>query len=493
MKTLDNFADSWGNMTIDLGFELAPQGFALADRDRNGAITTVLTTVDVAPVTTPQTTTTPATFARWQLDHPGTAESDTDDDSASNLLEYAMGSDVSSGASQPIFKLTSDTATGRVDMVITRPTGGRADIRYILSAKADARNTAWARLSLAPEITQNNDGTENVRYANIASATVFAGSNLGLVRLETQLDANLDGTPEATSYSTTQVWIRRSISERMTFSMPLLKADLFRGRITSTLGNRLRSGSQVWTTLLTADRLFYIEVTSGVYEGHRFDLDASATTSTDLVIEGSLPAGLIGATFALRSHWTVDELFPTTLFKAGPNADEADRLLFFDGKTNAFRSSWLANDGWTGSVVGTNILAPGEGLIVHARTSAVTLTLTGSLRSNQFHLPLKAGAQLVGSGFPMDHSPVSLGLTTTNGFTSGTRASSADRLRLWEGDTTEGAATYRSLFLQQRSTGSIWIQENDAGQLDQSRAVLLAPSQALFLLPKTALPDFREP
>ena len=153
--------------------------------------------------------------------------------------------------------------------------------------------------------------------------------------------------------------------------------------------------------------------------------------------------------------------------------------------------------GWVLSGIGSLSVAPlrlaGQEELSILEGDLEILTLTGSLRSNQFHLPLKAGAQLVGSGFPMDHSPVSLGLTTTNGFTSGTRASSADRLRLWEGDTTEGAATYRSLFLQQRSTGSIWIQENDAGQLDQSRAVLLAPSQALFLLPKTALPDFREP
>jgi hypothetical protein len=131
--------------------------------------------------------------------------------------------------------------------------------------------------------------------------------------------------------------------------------------------------------------------------------------------------------------------------------------------------------------------------MMHVHSLPVTITLTGSLRSNRFHLPLKVGAQLVGSGFPLSHSPVSLGLTIGNGFLGSFRASSAERLRLWEGDITEGAATYRSLFLQQRRMGSIWTQENDADQVDQSRAVLVAPSQALFLILKTSVPDFREP
>jgi hypothetical protein len=346
---------------------------------------------------------------------------------------------------------------------------------------------------VVPVITQNNNGSETVRFANLSNASIFAGADLGLLRLEVQLDANLDGTAEATAFSATQVWMRRTFSQRMTFSMPLLKPDLFRGRITSTNGTTLQSGAEAWTALLPNASKAYIEITSGDFEGHRFDVDTVATSGINLVVKETLPTRLINATFALRSHWIADELFPANLFTAGTSTDNADRLLFFDGTTNAFRTSWLAADGWTGDSDGTRIMAPGEGLMIHARSTDVTLTLTGGLRSNRFHQPLKVGTQLVGSGFPMDHSPLSLGLTTANGFTASTRATSADRLRLWEGDHTAGAASYRSLFYLQRGNGSFWVQENDASLVDQSRAVLIGPGQAFFILPKAALPDFREP
>jgi len=491
-NSMDNFADSWGNMTIDLGFETAPAGFALAERDHNKELSPAAPVVEVKPAIIPQAVM-PITFNSWKKDNQGSAEDDFDSDSATNLLEYALSTDPASGASMPSFSLIADSETDRVDAMIIRPSGGRADIRYLLSAKTDVRGTTWARLSLVPVITQNNNGSENVRYLNIANASIFAGSDLGLVRLEAQLDANLDGTPEVTATSSTQVWIRRRIAERMTFSMPLLKHDLFRGRITSVAGAVIQSGTQSWTSLLPANSQAYIEVTSGAHEGRRFEIDSSSTASTNLSLKGTLPTGLTGAVMALRTHWTVNELFADTLFTSGASAEDADRLLFFDNASNAYRTSWLAPEGWSGDENGTGIVAPGEGLMMHVHSLPVTITLTGSLRSNRFHLPLKVGAQLVGSGFPLSHSPVSLGLTIGNGFLGSFRASSAERLRLWEGDITEGAATYRSLFLQQHRMGSIWTQENDADQVDQSRAVLVAPSQALFLILKTSVPDFREP
>ena len=115
------------------------------------------------------------------------------------------------------------------------------------------------------------------------------------------------------------------------------------------------------------------------------------------------------------------------------------------------------------------------------------------MRTHAFHLPLKAGVQFVSSGFLKEHSPHSLGLTTANGFTSSARPATADRLRLWEGDLTEGAATYRSLFFQRLSNGTAWVIEGDTAQLDQTRAVLIQPGQAFFLLPRNDLPEYREP
>jgi hypothetical protein len=100
--------------------------------------------------------------------------------------------------------------------------------------------------------------------------------------------------------------------------------------------------------------------------------------------------------------------------------------------------------------------------------------------------------QAFGSGFLLEHSPRSLGLTMVNGFTADTSSATADRLRLWSGYFNVDDSTYRNFFFQQRSTSSAWIQEDDTTQLDQSAQTLLQPGQAFFILPRAAMPDRAE-
>jgi hypothetical protein len=269
-----------------------------------------------------------------------------------------MGSNPDSGTSQPGFKLTTDADTGRVDAVVIRPTGGRSDVRYVLSAKADARSTTWTRLSLTPAFTQNNNGTETLRYTDIASAD----ATLGLVRLETQLDADLDGTAEATATSTPQAWLRRPITERMTFAMPLLKDALFTGKVSSIDDNTLTLPVSI---TLPANVACYAEVHS---TGERFEIDTIESTSTRIVLVGTA-APAAGQIITVRPHWSVSELFPVDLFTSGTSADDADRVMFFNSDTNNFRTAWLGSEGWTGPYAGLvlTIAAPlafGLGLLM---------------------------------------------------------------------------------------------------------------------------------
>jgi hypothetical protein len=167
--------------------------------------------------------------------------------------------------------------------------------------------------------------------------------------------------------------------------------------------------------------------------------------------------------------------------------------MFFDEAGAAFKTSTLTADGWTGDFTGARSVPPGEGLLLYARSAPVTLTFTGAVRTGRFKLPLKAGAQLVGSGYPADHSPLSLGLSEANGFTSGSDSASADRLRLWQGDVSEGGSSYRSLFFLRTAEGTAWVDEADPSLLDVTRALLIQPGQAWFILPKAAHPDYQEP
>jgi hypothetical protein len=273
----------------------------------------------------------------------------------------------------------------------------------------------------------------------------------------------------------------------MTLSMPLLKDALFTGMISLAAdGTTVTLPTPV---TLPAGTPCFAEFHS---TGERFDIDAQQSTSTRIVLLG-LPSSAAGTQISIHAHWTVNEILGTDLFTAGTSADDADRAMFFDSASNSFRIAWLGSQGWTGDFSGKRIIAPGQGLLLHARESTVTLMLTGAVRTHRFQLPLRAGAQFIGSGFLLDHSPQSLGLSPANGFTAGTQAADADRLRLWEGDLTEGGATYRSLFLQQRQSGAAWIVEDDSAQVDQTRAVLIQPGQAFFVLPKVALPEYREP
>jgi hypothetical protein len=462
----DNGFDTNYDLTIDFGFVM-PSGAPLAQRERN-----------LAPAAAGQETP-PSTFATWQAVHAGAPGDDTDADGAANLLEYAVDSLPESGASLPSVSLTADPATGRIDALFIRPSGGRADIRYVLAAKAGLRDTVWTTLAITPSVTQNNDGTETIRYADVASSPVFAGFQTGLVRLEARLDANLDGTAEASAASVPQSWMRRSITERMTLSMPLLKPALFTGRAASVAGSKV---TLPVTVTLPAAAACYLEVHS---TGDRFEIDEEASSGLEIRLVGD-QAPSASQVFSIRAHWTVAELMQDAF-----SLD--DRVMFFDEAGAAFKTSRLTADGWTGDFTGARSVPPGEGLLLHARSAPVTLTFTGAVRTGRFKLPLKAGAQLVGSGYPTDHSPLSLGLSAANGFTSGDDSAGADRLRLWQGDVTEGGSSYRNLFFLRTAEGAAWVDEADPSLLDVTRALLIQPGQAWFILPKAAHPDYQEP
>ncbi|MEQ1749425.1 MAG: SdrD B-like domain-containing protein, partial [Prosthecobacter sp.] len=464
----DNSKDANYNLTIDFGF-VAAAGFPLAQRER---VIITASAANEAPA--------PITFASWTSENTGSANDDNDADGSVNLLEYALGTDAASGVQKTHFSLTTDAITGRVDALLIRPSGGRTDLTYQIETLTDLRqaDTGWSRLLFAPAVTQNNDGTETVSYVDIASANVFAGANHGFLRVKVLLDADLNGTSEATATSVPQAWLSRAITERQTFSMPLLKADIFVGKVSAVDGSTLTLPASITLPAVAS----YVEVLT---TGQRFEINAAESSGTRIALLGT-PSITAGTRIAIRPHWSAAELFPVDLFTPGTSAENADRLMFFDGA--AFHTSWLSNNGWTGDSDGTRIITPGEGLLIHARTGAITLTTTGAVRMNRFAQPLSDKAQLIGSGFLLDHSPRTLGFTTANGFTAGTSSATADRLRLWSGDFNVGDSTYRNFFLQQRSTSSAWIQEDDTTQLDQSAQTLLSPGQAFFILPRTALP-----
>jgi protocatechuate 3,4-dioxygenase beta subunit len=402
----------------------------------------------------------------------GPPEGDLDADGAANLLEYALGTDPVSGIQSRHFFLQTDQATGRVDAVVIRPSGGRADIIQQLEIRADLRSGDWSSLTLRPVISQNNDGMETLRFSDVGTL-----GELGFLRLKVSLDADLNGVPEATVVSTAQAWLRRDFTAQQTFSMPLLAPDIFCGTLLQGVKSLLKPGQS-----------YYVEILDGEHAGRRFELDEEATTNDAPAFETTTP-DLAGARMAVRSHWTVDSLFPADTLQPGADETTADRLLFFDPATGSFAPQWLSADGWKGDGDAGRIIAPGEGLLVHVRSGSVPVTFTGAVRSTPYVRPVVAGMQLIGSGFPVAHTAHSLGLTPEAGFTTASTPAQATRIRLWKGDATPGDNTYRSLYLNQPD--SLWLDEADG--TDISTQPLFEASRAWFLLTPAAVPEYREP
>ncbi|MCW0220832.1 MAG: hypothetical protein OJI67_21065, partial [Prosthecobacter sp.] len=456
----DDAKDSDYNLTIDFGFKSLG----------------LLGSVGLPPPAAPALRAESSTASTWQSMSAeiGKPEDDLDSDGAANLLEYALGTDPASGLQTQHFLLQTETLMGHVDAVVIRPSGGRVDVTYDVETSTDLRGGDWQTLTTKPVTSQNNDGTETLRYADVARV-----GEVGYVRLKVNLDADLNGKSEAEVTSLTQAWVRRDITQQQTFSMPLLAADVFRGVNPEGVKSKLETG-----------RAYYVEVLGGSYAGQRFELDEETMTNSTLAfIDANVP-NLTGVPVAIRPHWTVDRLFPAETFHAGTEAGNADRLLFYDTSTGGFLTSWLSAKGWTGDSDGSRIVAPGEGLIIHARNGTVPLTLTGAVRDTSFVMSLKVGVQMIGSGFPVNQSAQMLGLTTEAGFTASTTAAQATRLRLWNGDTSPGDSTYRSLYLNAAPT--LWLDEADATGLDVSDQPLMGLTRAWFLVTPTAQPEYVE-
>jgi hypothetical protein len=107
-------------------------------------------------------------------------------------------------------------------------------------------------------------------------------------------------------------------------------------------------------------------------------------------------------------------------------------------------------------------------------------------------MPLKAGAQLTGSGFPVAMSPVDRGYSVEKGFTSSESVGTADRIRLWLGDEVSGGTGYITRFLHGSATGAKWVREGDATLSDEGDVKLLQPFHASFVSTSTAKPEHVE-
>ncbi|MFZ2276727.1 MAG: SdrD B-like domain-containing protein [Prosthecobacter sp.] len=463
---MDDAADESGMMTVDFGF-LGSAG------SPNGV------EVKRNLVTNPGTATTAATFTAWQTQNSlsglNSPNDDPDADGQTNLLEYALGTAGGSGLGVSRFTLVNNTVSGAIDAVLTRPAGEHADLRYSLEGSNDL--STWTTLALTPVTTANADQTETLRYSAVESA--FSGAARGYLRIKVTLDANLDGTPEATATTGAQGWARMQFAVgRQSLSMPLLLPAVYTGQVASVSGRTVVlsiNGGDIRTQLQNGVS-YYVEVLNGALTGRTWDLDATVSTSSSISLTTSADSALAGARIRIRPHWTLGALLPVSGLQAAATADTADRLMFFDSASGQFLIDWLqaaTNGGaqWVrdGDASLANdaarVIPPQTGMLVQIRSTPATLTFLGEVRSAALALPQTAGTALLGTGLATAKTP------GAQPFTIGSR------LRLWSGDTDPATAVYQNYLLNPQSQ---WVDETTG--LEVTNLTLLDGFRAFFLV-----------
>ena len=207
------------------------------------------------------------------------------------------------------------------------------------------------------------------------------------------------------------------------------------GSVTSTA--ILVSGSSNVGSLLTSTEPYYVEVKSGATEGARLDVDEAATIAAangSIVIDSasvnnsdplaSISSSLSGASVALRRHVTITDVGNSISNLTAGASGTGDEILLLDAATGGFQvylrrtaTSWRdANN----ATVNTLPIPPGVGIIVNKRLVPGSITVSGSVRANNFAWNTVQGYQLVTLGFPLDRSPADIGAdNAVNGWTSG--------------------------------------------------------------------------
>jgi hypothetical protein len=335
------------------------------------------------------------------------------------------------------------------------------------------------------------------------------------VRLAVSLDANHDGTPEATATSFVLGWQRRSFDvQHQTYSVPFLRPPVFTGTIDSIAGTIASVANSAASTsvsaLMVSGREYYLDVLSGSLEGNRWEVDEAASTATSIALlpadakstRPDVPQALAGSLIALRPHWQVGDLFPTTVYHATNNATTADNLVFFDNSTGAYSTLWLANapSGKKWVVVGdatltsqnNRTIASGEGLFARPRTSVVSGLWFGVVRSSKFACPLNQGMCFTGNPYPLSQSFNSRLMTAAAGFTGSNNANLADKVYFWAGDA--GSVTsYNVYYLLKSGAIERWLKVGDATLTNHAGDQLFVGGRATFVYSIHAQPNWIMP
>lgn len=236
--------------------------------------------------------------------------------------------------------------------------------------------------------------------------------------------------------------------------------------------------------LLTTGMPYYVEAISGPLEGERFEVNTGSTISgaNSVVVLNTASANntfalsadvAVGTQFALRQHITLAQVqsFFSTPLVGNDSPELADQIQFLNAAGSAFTVYYLRGSGtqWRlqGNPSNANNVAvpPGVGIMIRKVGSPATLSSVGSVRTNDFAMPMGPGRSFRAHGYPVSYSPALLGGTQANGWVANDSTASADQLQVLNG-AGNALTTY---FLRATGGGVVWRLEGNPTNVSASQ------------------------
>lgn len=481
----------------------------------------------------------PPTWAEWQTKWDGlglddtTPEGNEDGDGLPNLLEYAFCLSPLSGGGTPYCMTPNVEAVDKADLTFRRTAGGPTDVTYEIeyAATLGENSTTWTTVAIPPAnmvVTPQTDGTDRVRVTDLESITGLTAGT-GFVRLKVSLDADHNGTPEATASSDVGGWIETPLDLAIrSFNDPFLECPIFTGTISAIDGQDIVSavsgGGIDYNARVTAEPS-YAEILTGPYQGHRFDIVGGGVNRFTTAVDNNVysgtppfstlsapPSGLVGEKFVVRPHRTIGDVFPTRAFIPTDDPETASMVQMYSGES--WNTYWLYNDGGgQGAVPGWitvgdqslvdqsgSVLPPGQGGFIYTRqedTPGAKFIISGKVRPNDFIRPLVAGWNNMGGGYPLVQSAFGRNMKKdTSNFYGDRNWAKADQFRIWRGDYYDGISetSYDSYFMVggtvSRPVDPDWFKTGDATYTKQNDAMLFRPDYSIIISRKYAIPDY---
>jgi hypothetical protein len=202
--------------------------------------------------------------------------------------------------------------------------------------------------------------------------------------------------------------------------------------------------------------VYYLEIVTsggsatGTGVGSTYRISDTSTAPATLTLANNLAAGIsLPLTYRVRKYWTLGSVFGATNSSGlqGGSQTSADQILLWNGnrhQTFYYQTSGIGGTGWrqTGDQytdASSTLIEPTAGVVIKRGQSAtLNVIISGALKTGQTVVTVNQGYNYIGNPFGADMTLTSSGLytgDTATGVASGTDATTADQVQLWNGST----------------------------------------------------------